>query len=723
MKTVQIEDLLKEMTLTEKIAQLTQLTPQFFSGASSDGEITGPMAELGLKAEDLKNIGSVLGTHTAEEVMKIQEAYLKTNRLGIPLVFMADVIHGYRTIFPIPLAIGATWNADLAQKVAEISAIEASEAGVHVTFSPMVDLVRDPRWGRVMESTGEDAYLNSYFARAFVKGYQGEHGELATNFDRVAACVKHFAAYGAAEAGREYNTVDTSVRELYQNYLPAYQAAIEAGVLLVMTAFNTVDGIPATGNQWLMQDVLRKDLGFTGLVISDWGAVGELINHGVAENSKEAAYQSIQAGVDLEMMTSCYLQNLEALVMENHVQIEQIDAAVLAVLNLKNALGLFEDPYRGLKTVAPTKKLRTMSDNHRRVAREVAAESVVLLKNKNYALPLRKEQKIAVVGPLAESQDVLGAWSWIGEQTESHHLADGLKMALPNVVSVGWQQNQQVTAEELAASRTIAHDADIVVVALGESSESSGEAASLATIRLPVEQEQFLAELADLGKPVVTVVFGGRPLDLSDISFHSTALVMAWFPGTEAGTGIADVLSGNVSPSGKLPMSFPVTTGQVPVYYNHLKTGRPAHVGNNEQKYISRYLDIPNEPLYDFGFGLSYTTFAYSNVKQSHHKITYQEQLTFEVTVTNTGKLAGKETVQLYLEDVVATVARPVKELRRFEKIYLEAGESQVVTFNLTLEDLCYYQRNLDFKADLGNFNVYLGGSSQAEKVGSFELI
>ncbi|MBA3927016.1 glycoside hydrolase family 3 N-terminal domain-containing protein [Listeria rustica] len=714
MKKIELGELLGQMTVSEKVGQLLQLAPMFYKGTITEGEITGPMAEMGITTEVSENAGSVLGSTTASEMIAIQEAYLKTNRLGIPLIFMADVVHGYKTIFPIPLAIGATWDVELAEKMAAISAKEATAAGLQVTFSPMVDLVRDPRWGRVMESTGEDPHLNSAMAASFVRGYQGNPDELAENHEKMAACVKHFAAYGAAEAGREYNTVDMSMRELYQNYLPAYTAALEAGSKLVMTAFNVVDGVPATGNEWLMRDVLRDELGFDGVLISDWGAVKEIINHGTAANSVEAADVALRAGVDIEMMTTCYLENLERLIADGALPVGLLDEAVMRILELKRDVGLFEDPYRGLKGDVDRQQ-DILSVEHREVAREIAADAMVLLKNDGDLLPLGATgRKMALVGPLATTQDVLGAWSWLGDMKDAVSIEDGMKAQFDQVDVAGAMDTENVTEAEIAEMVRVAQDADVIVLALGESANRSGEANSIATIRLPETQYPMIDAIRALGKPVVTVLFNGRPLDLHGLIEASDALVEAWFPGTEAGNAVADILSGRVNPNGKLPMSFPYTTGQIPVYYNHLRTGRPADAADAQEHYVSQYIDIPNQPLFDFGFGLSYTTFAYSNLELSSDTITKMDTLTISVTVKNTGTIAGKEIVALYVQDIVGKVSRPCKELKRFTKIDLAPGEAVVVTFNLTEEDLRYYKPNLDFTSDPGDFNVFIGTHLQA---------
>ncbi|RXZ78452.1 beta-glucosidase [Paenibacillaceae bacterium] len=710
--------LLEQMTLDEKIAQLVQLTPNFLT--ENEANLTGPMASLGITDGVVRNVGSVLSAVGAKDVIALQEQYLKNNRLGIPLLLMADIIHGYRTIFPVTLALGCSWDMELAERSAAIAAKESAVTGLHVTFAPMVDLVRDPRWGRVMESTGEDPFLNSEFARAFVRGFQGD--DLAADTDRVAACVKHFAAYGAAEGGRDYNTVNMSERQLRESYLPAYKAALDEGCELVMTAFNTVDGIPATGNRWLMRELLRKEWGFEGILISDWGAVEEMIAHGVAADGAEAAQKAIEAGVDMEMMTSCYPNHLKALVASGQVNEALIDESVMRVLKLKEKLGLFENPYRGADEQREREVI--LCGEHRLAAREIAAKSCVLLKNEG-VLPLSREQKLALIGPFAQSGDILGPWSIWGKQEEAVQLYDGLleKAGVSLVVAEGCgiaAGSPEQTAEAVRAAK----DADVIVLALGESSEMSGEAGSRADIRLPQAQLDLLRELKQLGKPIAVVLFNGRPLDLHGVLNEADALLEAWYPGTEGGNAIADLLFGDINPSGKLTMSFPHAVGQVPVYYNHYNTGRPLTTDNADQRYVSKYLDIPNEPLLPFGYGLSYTTFAYSELRLSSDTIYTEEPLTVSVKVTNTGKLAGEEVVQLYVRDIAGEVVRPLKELKAYRKISLEPGETAAIDFTLSEEQLRYYHADLTFASDAGEFHVFVGPNSRdAAAAKSFRLV
>ncbi|MEI2664733.1 beta-glucosidase BglX [Rossellomorea sp. LJF3] len=709
--------LLKQMTLDEKIAQLMQLATPFFKGAKEQGQITGPMAEMGVTGEVVQNSGSVLGASGAKEIINIQRTHLEENRLGIPLLFMSDIVHGFKTIFPVPLAIGCSWDLELTEKSAAIAAKEASVSGVHVTFAPMVDLVRDPRWGRVMESTGEDPFLNSEFARAFVRGFQGQ--ELTTEVERVAACVKHFAAYGAPEGGRDYNTVDMSERELRENYLPAYQAALDEGCEMVMTAFNTVFGIPATGNKRLMRDLLRKEMGFDGVLISDWGAVKEMIPHGVAENEKEAALKAITAGLDIEMMTTAYVSHLKELVEEKMVDESLIDEAVLRILQLKQKLGLFENPYRGANVEREAEVV--MSAEHRNAARELAAKSSVLLKNEQI-LPLHKVQKVSLIGPFAENGDILGPWSWLGSREEAVTVKEGILKKTTELTVAKGCDIESITDAQVKEAVKAARDADVIVLALGEDSEMSGEAGCRANIQLPSAQLQLIGHLKSLDKPMVAVLFNGRPLDLHGVLDETDAVLEAWYPGTEGGNAIADLLYGDVNPSGRLTMSFPYHVGQVPVYYNHFNTGRPQGAPDAQERYVSHYLDIPNDPLLPFGFGLSYTTFTYSGVTLSRETMSEADSLDISIQVKNDGTVAGEEVVQLYIRDHSGEVIRPVKELKDFKKISLKPGETTNVTFTISEEQLRYHHSDLQYKSDPGTFIAFIGRNSKDVTEKTFTL-
>ncbi|GAA0365021.1 glycoside hydrolase family 3 N-terminal domain-containing protein [Alkalibacterium iburiense] len=707
MNTEELHHLIKEMTLEEKIGQMTQLAGYLYEESSSD--VTGPLS--GVNAPEFLDStnGSIVGSYGAATIREIQSNYLEKSRLKIPLLFTADVIHGYRTIFPLPFAIGNSWNVDLAEKSAEVAAKESAVSGIHLTFSPMVDLTRDPRWGRVVESTGEDPYLNAEFSRAFVKGYQGD--ELGTDPMRIAACVKHFVAYGLSQGGREYNTVDVSERELLENHVSGFEAAIEAGVEMVMTSFNPVNGIPSTGNKKLIKGLLREKLGFDGVVISDWNSLGELITHGVAEDEIEAAQKALDATVDIEMMTFCYAAGFQQLLDENKISMDSIDASVMRILKLKNKLGLFEDPYRGLSE--EKEKEVVFSDEHRQIAREVAEESIVLLKNEQNVLPLSTDKKVALIGPFGTDSNVLGTWYWRGEESEAVQLLDSLEERLDKD-SLVYAKGSDITEgnkDWLEEAKAVAESADIVILALGEHAKMSGEAASRSNIQLPEAQLELVKKVKEAGKPMVAVLFNGRPLDLTGVVDEVDAIVETWFLGTESGHAISNVLYGDVNPSGKLTMSFPYNVGQIPVHYNHFKTGRPVEDGS-EFKWLSRYLDVPNEPRYSFGYGLSYTTFEYGDMKLSSDTFSKEEGLTVEVTVRNTGQVAGKEIVQFYVQDLVGEVIRPVKELKGFEKIDLAPGESKDVRFTLTEDMVRYVHSNLEKKSDPGRFKVFIGSSS-----------
>ncbi|MGO4108741.1 beta-glucosidase BglX [Paenibacillus sp. YAF4_2] len=715
-RVTKITALLEQMTLEEKIFQLMQLTPNFLS--EDDANLTGPLAWMGVTESMVNNVGSVLSAVGAKETIALQKKYMENSRLGIPLLLMADIIHGYRTIFPVTLAIASTWDMELAERSAAIAAKESAVTGIHVTFAPMVDLVRDPRWGRVMESTGEDPFLNSEYARAFVRGFQGE--DLTGDMDRVAACVKHFAAYGAAEGGRDYNTVNMSERQLRESYLPAYKAALDEGCEMVMTAFNTVDGIPATGNKWLMRNLLRDEWGFDGMLISDWGAVSEMIPHGVAADGAEAAQKAIEAGVDMEMMTSNYANHLKELVEAGKVDISLIDECVLRVLKLKDKLGLFENPYRAASEEREKEVL--LCDEHRAAAREIAAKSCVLLKNEQ-ALPLRSGQKLALIGPFAESGDILGPWSIWGKQEEAVQLHAGLSARTDLIATAKGCDIDSGSEEQLQEAVNVAADADIIILALGESSEMSGEAGSRGDIRLPQAQLKLIQKLKPLGKPMVVVLFNGRPLDLHGVIEEVDALLEAWFPGTEGGNAIADVLFGDVNPSGRLTMSFPYSVGQVPIYYNNYNTGRPLTPQNANERYVSKYLDMPNAPLLPFGYGLSYTSFTYGEVSLSTDELHAEDTLQVSVEVSNTGSVAGEEVVQLYVRDIAGEVVRPLKELKGFRKLQLQPGETVKVTFSINEEQLCYYHTDLQLKSDAGEFHVFVGPNSRDLEAKAFRFV
>lgn len=704
--------LVQEMTVAEKVGQLVQTLPSIFSDDEQD-VITGPIAELlkedGITDENRWNIGSVIGISNAKQAQKLQESYLRHNRLGIPLLFMADIIHGHRTIFPVPLAMACSWDLDEVERMARTSSIEATASGLHVTFSPMADLSRDPRWGRVMESTGEDVWLNGEMAAAFVRGYQSDD---LTKDDTLAACVKHFAAYGAPEGGRDYNTVDVSDRELREFHLPAYKRALEEGAKMVMTSFNVVHGVPATASEYLMRDILRSDWGFEGVLISDWTAIKELIHHGVAETLKDAGELALRAGVDIDMMSGAYTNHLEAMLADG-VDEALLDEAVLRILTLKEELGLFDNPYRGIDQAKET--TLHLSDGHRDQARRLAEKSAVLLKNDG-VLPLQK-QRVALIGPFVDSNDVLGPWAGYGKRKEAVTLRQAFDRAeIPYVFAEGSTIEKEIDWTEACR---IAEQSDIVILALGEASWMSGEAGSRTDIRLPKTQREGIKRLKALGKPVVTILFNGRPLDLRDVVEHSDAVLEAWYPGTEAGSALVNLLYGQVSPSGKLTMSFPYNVGQVPIRYDALRTGRPSDIEHADPRYTSKYLDAPNEPLFPFGYGMTYTTFSYNDfiVKDMTGGI-----VEATVVIRNDGATTADEIVQWYIQDNIAKVSRPVKQLKGYEKVTLKAGESVTVTFTVEGDMLHYLQPNGSFDADPGTFTLFVGPNSRDVLAKSFEL-
>lgn len=729
-----LKKLVGDMSLTEKINQLLQVTSGFFV---NEAELTGPIRENGITEESISEAGSIIGLLGAKKYKEIQDAYIEKHPHKIPLLIMLDVINGFRTIFPIPLAQGATFEPELSKKCAKIAAKESAVSGVHVTFAPMVDLVRDARWGRVMESTGEDTKLNSDFAAAMVEGFQGNHvGEEY----QIAACVKHFAAYGAPTAGREYNTVELSENTLRGYYLPAYEAAIKAGVEMVMTSFNTLNGVPATGNQWLMRDVLRDEMEFDGVLISDWAAIEELIYHGYAKDRKEAAGLAMNAGVDIDMMTGIYSKNLASLIEDGTVKEEILDEAVLRILQLKNKLGLFENPYKDADE--EKEKEIILCEEHRQVSLEAAEKSFVLLKNEGI-LPLNKKEKVAFIGPFVHEKEIYGTWSMLGRPEDTVSIADTAQKyrvdyevtfakgcdilgeedinLIPEVHGKAMKLEDQETLIKEAVEA--AKNADKVILALGEHRRMSGEAASRAELTLPKVQERLLHAIYEVNPNIGVILFTGRPLDLRLVSEKSQAILNVWMPGTEGGNAILNVLTGKVSPSGKLPMSFPYCVGQVPVHYNEYFTGRPYDPKSGGKEYRSNYRDIPNTPLYPFGYGLSYSKFHYSDLKLS--KDTMQEGETIDacITIKNEGEYGGTETVQLYIRDCVGSVVRPRKELKSYQKVELQPGEVKCVTFKITEEMLRFYKADSTFGSEKGEFHVFIGTDSSTEEYVSFELI
>lgn len=727
-----IDQLMKKMTLEEKIGQLN---------LPVTGEITTGQAKSSDVAKRIRNgeVGGLFNLKGVERIREVQRQAVEESRLGIPLLFGMDVIHGYETIFPIPLGLSCTWDMKAIEESARIAAIEASADGISWTFSPMVDVSRDPRWGRVSEGNGEDPFLGAAIARAMIRGYQGK--DMSRN-DEIMACVKHFALYGASEAGRDYNTVDMSRQRMFNEYMLPYQAAVEAGVGSVMASFNEVDGVPATGSKWLMTDVLRKQWGFGGFVVTDYTGINEMIDHGMGDQQTVAAL-ALNAGVDMDMVSDAFSGTLKKSVEEGKVSAAAIDAACRRILEAKYKLGLFDDPYKYCDVSRPKKQIFTKE--HRAVARKTASESFVLLKNEG-VLPLSKKGTIAVVGPLADTRSNMpGTWSVAAVLDNAPSLVEGLKEVVGNRAEVvtakgsnligdaeyekratmfgrELHRDNRTDRELLDEALKVAAKADVIVAALGESSEMSGESSSRTNLEMPDVQRALLQELLKTGKPVVLVLFTGRPLVLTWEEEHVPAILNVWFGGSEAAYAIGDVLFGDVNPSGKLTATFPQNVGQIPLFYNHKNTGRPLQEGRWFEKFRSNYLDVSNEPLYLFGYGLSYTTFDYSDIHLSSTEMSAGGELTATVTVTNTGSRDGAEVVQLYIRDLVGSVTRPVKELKGFEKIFLKAGESHKVSFSITPELLKFYNYDLQFVCEPGDFDVMIGGNSRDVKKARFLL-
>ena len=723
-----VDALMKKMTLTEKIGQLN------LPGA---GDITTGQAgnsDIAKKIAD-GQVGGLFNIKSVAKIKEVQRLAVEKSRLKIPLIFGMDVIHGYETVFPIPLGLSCSWDMDLVEKSARIAATEASADGINWTFSPMVDIARDARWGRIAEGNGEDPYLSSQIARAMVKGYQGD--DLKKN-NTIMACVKHYAMYGAAEAGRDYNTTDMSHQRMYNDYLPPYKAAAEAGAGSFMASFNEVDGVPATANKWLMTDVLRKQWGFKGFVVTDYTGINEMVAHGIGD-LKEVTARALNAGIDMDMVGEGMLTTLQQSLKEGKVTMAQIDKSCRLILEAKYKLGLFEDPYRYCDENRA--KTDVFTAGNRAVARSVAAQSFVLLKNQGNVLPLKKTGTIALVGPLADTKENMpGTWSVAADFSKPISVLQGLKDAVGDKAKIVYAKGSNLdydaafeeragmfgkafgrdnrpAAEIIQEAVNIANQSDVIVAALGESAEMSGESSSRSNIEIPQAQKDLLAALLKTGKPVVLVLFAGRPMAIKAENENVPAILNVWFGGSEAGSAIADVLFGDVNPSGKLTTTFPQNVGQVPMYYAHKNTGRP--LGTWFEKFRSNYLDVSNDPVYPFGYGLSYTSFSYSDVKLSSTNLKGQQTLKASVTVTNTGNRDGKEVVQLYIRDVVGSVTRPVKELKGFQKIDLKAGESKTVTFDITPNDLKFYNYDLKYDWEAGEFQIMIGANSRDVKTAS----
>ena len=727
-----IDNLMGKMTLQEKIGQLNlPVSGEIVTGQAKSSDVAGKIRK--------GQVGGLFNVKGVENIREVQKIAVEQSRLKIPLLFGMDVIHGYETVFPIPLALSCSWDMEAIKESARIAAKESSADGICWTFSPMVDICRDPRWGRMAEGGGEDPYLGSEISAAMVKGYQGDD---LTDKNTIMACVKHFALYGAPEAGRDYNTVDMSHLSMFNNYFPPYKAAIDAGVGSVMTSFNVVDGIPATGNKWLMTDVLRDRWGFDGFVVTDYTAISEMIAHGMGDLQQVSA-MSLSAGTDMDMVADGFLTTLEKSLKEGKVTMAEIDKACRRILEAKYKLGLFDDPYKYCDVSRVKKDIFTAEN--RAVARKIATETFVLLKNENNLLPLQRKGKIALVGPLANTKaNMPGTWSVAAASDKYNSLYESMKQSLAGKAEVlyakgsnlmydaqreaeatmfGREMRDPRSAQELLdEALSVASQADVIVAAVGESSEMSGESSSRTNLEMPDAQRDLLTALKKTGKPIVLVYFAGRSTVMTWEQENFPAILNVWFGGSEAADAICDVVFGDVSPSGKLTTTFPKNVGQIPLYYNHLNTGRPLGAGKWFSKFRSNYLDIDNDPLYPFGYGLSYTTFRYGDLQLSNNSMNERGKITASVTVTNTGNYDADEIVQMYIRDMVGSVARPVKELKGFERIHLKKGESRTVSFDITAEQLKFYNSALNWVCEPGEFEVMVGGNSRDVQTKKFSL-
>lgn len=727
-----IDNLMGKMTLQEKIGQLNlPVSGEIVTGQAKSSDVAGKIRK--------GQVGGLFNVKGVENIREVQKIAVEQSRLKIPLLFGMDVIHGYETVFPIPLALSCSWDMEAIKESARIAAKESSADGICWTFSPMVDICRDPRWGRMAEGGGEDPYLGSEISAAMVKGYQGDD---LTDKNTIMACVKHFALYGAPEAGRDYNTVDMSHLSMFNNYFPPYKAAIDAGVGSVMTSFNVVDGIPATGNKWLMTDVLRDRWGFDGFVVTDYTAISEMIAHGMGDLQQVSA-MSLSAGTDMDMVADGFLTTLEKSLKEGKVTMAEIDKACRRILEAKYKLGLFDDPYKYCDASRVKKDIFTAEN--RAVARKIATETFVLLKNENNLLPLQRKGKIALVGPLANTKaNMPGTWSVAAASDKYNSLYESMKQSLAGKAEVlyakgsnlmydaqreaeatmfGREMRDSRSAQELLdEALNVASQADVIVAAVGESSEMSGESSSRTNLEMPDAQRDLLTALKKTGKPIVLVYFAGRSTVMTWEQENFPAILNVWFGGSEAADAICDVVFGDVSPSGKLTTTFPKNVGQIPLYYNHLNTGRPLEAGKWFGKFRSNYLDIDNDPLYPFGYGLSYTTFRYGDLQLSNNSMNEKGKITASVTVTNTGNYDADEIVQMYIRDMVGSVARPVKELKGFERIHLKKGESRTVSFDITAEQLKFYNSALNWVCEPGEFEVMVGGNSRDVQTKKFSL-
>lgn len=737
--TIVVDSILRQMTLEEKIGQLNLPSAGDFVTGQVENSNIGKKIEQGL-------VGGLFNIKSIAKIREMQKLAIEKSRLRIPLIFGMDVIHGYETVFPIPLGLSCSWDMNLVERSARIAAIEASADGINWTFSPMVDIARDPRWGRIAEGSGEDPYLGSQIAQAMVRGYQGN--DLTAN-NTIMACVKHFALYGAAEAGRDYNTTDMSLTRMFNEYLPPYKAAVDAGAGSVMASFNEINGVPVTGNKWLLTDVLRDHWEFKGFIVTDYTGINEMVDHGLGDLQTVSA-KALEAGIDMDMVGEGFLTTLKKSLEEKKITEKQIDDACRRILEAKYKLGLLDDPYKYCDEARAKNEIFT--EANRAEARAIAARSFVLLKNnrlpgqENSLLPLKKTGTIAVIGPLADAQEnVTGTWSVAAGFAKSVSLLKGLENAINGKAKIiyarGSNLDEDVAFEERATmfgkslnrdkrpsdvireeALKVAGKADVIVAALGESAEMTGESSSRTNIDIPETQKELLKALLKTGKPVVLILFTGRPLALKWENENVPAILNVWFGGTEAGNAIADVLFGDVNPSGKLTTTFPQNVGQIPIYYAHKNTGRPLGEGKWFEKFRSNYLDVSNDPVYPFGYGLSYTTFGYGEIALSKKEMKAADTLIVSCVVTNSGKVAGEEVVQLYIRDLVGSETRPVKELKRFQKIKLEPGVSKQVNFKLTTTELSFYKNDMSFVAEPGEFMVYVGGSSADVKEARFVL-
>ncbi|MBK9044110.1 MAG: glycoside hydrolase family 3 C-terminal domain-containing protein [Saprospiraceae bacterium] len=700
-----IEDLLKKMTLDEKLGQMSLFT--------TDWESTGPTIRAGYQ-NDIRSgrCGALFNSHTVDFTTKLQKIAVEESRLKIPLLFGYDVIHGYKTMFPIPLGEAASWDLFAIENSAYIMSKEGAAAGLHWTFAPMVDISRDPRWGRVLEGSGEDPFLGSRIAEARVRGIQGKQ---TGQTDRLLACVKHFAAYGAPNAGRDYNPAEISERVFREVYLPTYASAVKAGAKTVMTSFNDYDGVPASGNKYLLTDILRKELGFDGFVVTDYTSINEMVKHGVVKDETDAGILAIQAGVDMDMQGGVFQEKIKDGINDGRIKEEQINQSVRTILKIKKDLGLFEDPFKYSSKERESNTI--LSKAHLEASHDMAKRSIVLLKNDN-TLPLKdKTIKILVTGPLADDKNnLIGAWSASGEGRHCVSMYEGLR-AHENSKRCTFEYIKGCNVDDKDKSQfeivlEAAKKADVIILAIGENKDMSGEATSRTMIRIPGVQEELLLALKAIGKPIITVVMNGRPLVLDKVHDHSNAVLETWWLGTQAGHAIAEVIYGVYNPSGKLPMTFPRNEGQIPIFYNEKNTGRPF---NPNDKYSSKYIDIPNTPLYPFGYGLSYTSFTFGPPLSNKKLYSLKENVVVTVEIQNTGNYPGEEVVQLYIRDLVSSVTRPVKELKGFQKVFLKKGEKKTLSFTLTPNDLSFYNKNMEWVIEPGDFEIFIGGDSDTQ--------